>query len=328
MRRRFLLLMVFLLPVFLGNACVRKPARPPALTPVTFQLQWTHTAANCGYYAAALKGFYAEEGISLVFLEGGFKKDSLAPVLDGAAQFAEGPPENLIQLRSQGKTAKAVAVIYRRSPVVFMSKSALGITHPRQFKGKTIRIAPGAIPTLRSLMAKMGIRPGEYREVNLPSDPKAFATGEVPVWGGYLNVMAVAFQNAGEKLNIIYPDDYGVHGYARALVATDDLIRRDPGLVKRFLRATLKGWDYAVEHPEEAAAMVKAFDPRADDRLENQIMLLTLPLVNTGEDRIGWMKPEAWAGMEKTLREQGALENPVDVREVYTNSFIEEIPRP
>jgi hypothetical protein len=54
-------------------------------------------------------------------------------------------------------------------------------------------------------------------------------------------------------------------------------------------------------------------------------MIASLPLVNTGEDFIGWMKPEVWAGMEHTLREQHVLTDPVELEQVYTLQFLEEI---
>jgi len=54
---------------------------------------------------------------------------------------------------------------------------------------------------------------------------------------------------------------------------------------------------------------------------------LRLPLVNTGEDHIGWMTPEIWAGMETILRQQGVLEAPLDVTAVYTTRFLEAIYR-
>jgi NitT/TauT family transport system substrate-binding protein len=53
-------------------------------------------------------------------------------------------------------------------------------------------------------------------------------------------------------------------------------------------------------------------------------MTASLPLVNTGEDHIGWMKPEIWTGMAQTLREQGVLTQTVDVTQVYTMQFLEE----
>jgi hypothetical protein len=51
----------------------------------------------------------------------------------------------------------------------------------------------------------------------------------------------------------------------------------------------------------------------------------SLPLVNTGENYIGWMKPEIWAGIEKALREQNVLTQPLDVTQVYTLQFVKEV---
>jgi NitT/TauT family transport system substrate-binding protein len=96
-------------------------------------------------------------------------------------------------------------------------------------------------------------------------------------------------------------------------------------LVLQFLRATLKGWTWAVENPGQVGALVVKYQPDADAKLETAKMTASLPLVNTGEDFIGWMRPEVWAGMEKTLREQGVLTNTLEVEQVYTQQFLEEI---
>jgi hypothetical protein len=70
---------------------------------------------------------------------------------------------------------------------------------------------------------------------------------------------------------------------------------------------------------------VKKYAPQADVKLEYLRMVASLPLVNTGEDFIGWMSPEVWAGMQKTLFEQKVLSAEVDVTQVYTTQFLETI---
>ena len=104
-----------------------------------------------------------------------------------------------------------------------------------------------------------------------------------------------------------------------------DFIASHPDLVTRFLRATLKGWTYAIENPDKIGPMVQKYKPKADPGLENAEMMASLPLVNTGEDHIGWMKPEVWAGMEKTLRAQGVLTESLDITQVYTLQFLQEV---
>jgi hypothetical protein len=80
-----------------------------------------------------------------------------------------------------------------------------------------------------------------------------------------------------------------------------------------------------VENPTSIGAYVQKYNPEADPTLENDKMTASIPLVNTGEDFIGWMKPEVWAGMEQTLREQGVLTNKLDIAQVYTTQFVNEI---
>ncbi|MCJ7432456.1 MAG: ABC transporter substrate-binding protein, partial [Anaerolineales bacterium] len=227
--------------------------------------------------------------------------------------------------RAQGQPMRALSTIYRRSPVVFISLADSGITRPQDFAGKTIRVAPNVIPSLHAMMAKIGISPDQYTEVALPSDVAAFSTGEVPVWGVFIDGLAVLAPQAGYKINMIFPDDYGIHFYGHTIFATDDFIAQNPDLVRRFLRATLLGWDYIIQNLEKDGELVAIYNPNADVALENIRMDVMLPLVSTGEDHIGWMKPEIWAGMETTLREQGVLTAPLDVTQVYTLQFLQEI---
>lgn len=315
------LLWLISLAVLLG-ACGQPTDAP--LTPVTVQLLAPHNAAYAGFYAADQKGLYAAEGLSVIFLEGGPNIDYLTPVINGSAQFGVAGADALLLARAEGKTVRAVATIYRRSPQVYVALADSGIKRPQDFAGKVIRVGTYLAP-LHAMTTRVGVQPDQYTEVVLPSDIEAFASGEVPVWGMYSTNFLVVIQQAGYKVNIINPDDYGVHFYADSIFTTDEMIDKNPDLVRRFLRATLKGWNYAVENPEGIGALVLEYAPKADPELENAKMIASIPLVNTGEDYIGWMKSEVWAGMEKTLRELGELTAALDVTQVYTMQFLEEI---
>jgi NitT/TauT family transport system substrate-binding protein len=311
--------------LFFLVAC--RPANPPVLatTPITVQLSFLHQAEFAGFYAAEQLGYFAAEGLKVTFLEGGPEVDFITPVVNGTALFGVAQPADVILARSDGKALQSIAVIYRRSPIVFFALSASGITRPQDFVGKNIRTTITVDQTLRAMMAKVGVRPDQYQIMHLPSDIELFASGEVPVWSGFVNVFALEVERAGYKLNYIYPDDYGIHFYGDILITTDDLIAKDPDLVQRFTRAALKGWVYAVENPTSVGAFVKNYKLDADEALEVANMTASLPFINTGEDFIGWMKPEIWAGMEETLREQGVLKNSLDLEDVYTMQFLDGI---
>ena len=306
-------------------ACGPTVAPTPALTRITVQLRWTHEAQFGGFYAADQNGYYSAEGLAVTFVQGGPVIDLLTPVLDGTAQFGVAGADELILARAAGKPLRAIATTYRRSPIVFFALADSGITRPQDFVGKTIRVVPGQAPTFHAMMARVGISPDQYTEVVLPSDLALFAAGEADVWTAYLTSMVVTVQRAGYKLNIVFPDDYGVHFYADTIFAADDLIATNPGLVLRFLRATLKGWRYAIEDPAVIGPMVARSRPDADVELETAKMTASLPLVHTGEDHIGWMRAEVWQGMHDILLEQGILAGPVDVDKVYTMEFLQTI---
>jgi NitT/TauT family transport system substrate-binding protein len=306
------------------SAC--SPAAPQAaLTPITIQFSWFHQAEFAGFYAAEQLGYYAEEGFDASFIEGGPDVDFIAPVAEGMAQFGVAQPANLILSRAEGLPVRSIAAIYRRSPIVFVSHADSRITRPQDFVGKKIRSAVTLDQTLRALMTRLEIPPDQYEVVHLPGDVSLFASREIPVWAGFINVFVVEVQRAGYDINLIYPDDYGIHFYGDVLITSDQLIEENPELVRRFTRATLKGWTYAVENPDSIGAIVKKYKVDADEAVENTKMTASLPLVNTGEDFIGWIKPQVWENMAITLREQGTLTKAVDITQVYTLQFLQEI---
>jgi len=323
-RARKLVTVSITLCVALGlSACARQLNRAP--TPITVQLKWLHNAQFAGFYAAEQKGYYAAEGLAVTFVEGGPGIDVLPPVLGGTAHLGVAGASELIPARAEGKPLHAIAALYRRNPHVYFALASSGVTRPQDFAGKQIRSVSDGPVILHAMMARVGIRRDQYTEVALPSDVALFASGQVPVWGAYLTALVLAIQRAGHQINIIYPDDYGVHFYGDVLFTTDDLIAKNPELVRRFLRATLKGWTYAVENPTAIGPMVARYKSDADPDLEVAQMTSSIPFVNTGEDHIGWMKPEVWAGMEKTLREQGVLTKPAEIEQVYSMQFLQEI---
>lgn len=314
-----------LLFLLMLSACAPKDTPAPALQPITVQLAWTHQSQFAGMYAADQMGYFADEGLAVSFIEGGANYDKLAPVLNGEAQFGVGGADEILLARSEGMPLKAVATIFRLNPVVFVSLAEKNITTPQEFVGKTIRASANVKPTLNAMMAKLEIDPDQYTAVDAPSDLEMFSSGEIPIWGIFRNSFAVTIIDAGYKINIVYPDDYGVHFYADSIFTTDDLIFSDPDLVLRFTRAALKGWTYAIENPEEMPEMVKQYNPNANPEVELERMYATVHLVYTGKDYIGWMDPVVWKDMEKTLREQGLIAQPLDAMQAYSAQFIEEI---
>lgn len=308
---------------FIVSGC-ETVSSPSELTPISVQLDWLHSAQFAGFYAADQNGEYTREGLDVTFIQGGPNIDPLTPVLDGTAQFSMIGGDVLIPARAEGKPLQAVATILRRDPFVFFSLADSGITRPEDFVGKKILIRSSAHPRLYTMMARVDIPTDAFTEIS-SGDFTALYTGEIDVASGFVTNEVLRAQQSGHELNIIYLDDYGVHFYSGTLFTTDDFIATTPELVTRFLRATFQGWTYAIENPENIGAMVLKYNPDADSAFETAKMIASLPFVNTGEDHVGWMTAEVWQQMGQTLRDQGILTQPLDINEVYTLQFLQQI---
>ena len=295
---------------------------------VKVQLKWVHQSQFAGFYVAQEQGDYARENLKVTFLEGGQGIDLAQRVLSGEADFGVMAPEDILCKCSECQPLVAIAAIYRRSAVVFAAMADSGIERPVDFIGKTVAAGGenGAVRDFnlefRALMKQLGL---DSSAVNLiPYDPtySGFYSGEVQVTPCFSTGGLIKFREKGLKLNLIWPADYGVHFYSDTLAVAQQTISDHPDLVRRFLRATLNGWRKAVEDPDAAVAVVMKYAKGTDPEMQKKMMEALLPLVHTGENRIGWMTPDRWDGMYRMLFDQGILAAPFDVRNAYTLEFL------
>jgi len=329
MKRIFCSSAVLLFTGFILFGC--GPSQPKK-TPdeVKLQLKWVHQAQFAGFYMAQEKGYYAKENIRVTFLEGGRDMDIAQRVVSGQADFGVLTPEFIFMKRSQGASLTAIAAIYRRSAVVFAAMADSGIVRPSDFIGKTVATGdPGGSQDFElqfyAMMKRLGLAASKVKVV--PYDPAyaAFYNGKVEVTPCYSTGGLIRIRQKGLKLNLIWPSDYGIHFYSDTLSTTERLISEKPDLVTRFLRATLKGWQDAIEDYRQAVTVTLKHALIKDPELQTTMMEAMLPLVHTGEDRIGWMKAEVWQGMYQILLEQRLLTGPFDIDQAYTLRFLNEI---
>ena len=134
---------------------------------------------------------------------------------------------------------------------------------------------------------------------------------------------AVQARMDGHEVNEIFLGDYGILMYVNPIFAAGQLVREQPDLVERFVRATLKGYQYAVEHPDEMPELAAQYDDTLDMVHQRESMHSEVPLIDTGDAPIGTMDEAVWQSTQETLLEQGLISAEVDLNEVYTNEFVE-----
>ncbi|MBT6426964.1 MAG: ABC transporter substrate-binding protein, partial [Rhodospirillaceae bacterium] len=260
--RRFTILVLKMLTIA-AAFFLAATAKAGGLENVTFKMGWWHEQTYAGFYAAEREGRYSTGGLRVTFIEGGPGANSLAALSAGKAHFATSTASAILNARAKGARIKAIACFYRRSPLAFAAKPGSGIRHPRDFAGKTIRVAKHSVQILHAMTARFGLSDDAYQVVHTRELDK-FHDGEIDVFGGYLPGAILSAQKVMPDLIIIHPDNFGVHTYHNCLTTTEELLQKYPDLVRQFLAASVWGWKFVVANPSEVSALVLANNPKAN----------------------------------------------------------------
>lgn len=292
------------------------------LTPVVVQLRWMHQAQFAGMYAADQQGLYRRAGLDVQFVEGGQGKDVIAAVTSGQATFGVAGGLGVLQARADGEAIQAVAAIYRRSPEAFVTLRSSNIHGPQDFTGKRISREPGDVALLHAMTRAVGVDPSAYTEVDSADNIADLVAGRTDVINAFLMNEPDRLRAMGHEVSVFSPDDYGVHSYADVLVTTDDEITTNPATVRSFVEATVAGWQHAIDNPGDVAALVQRYNPEADAPHETRFMAISRPLINTGEDSIGVMRPAVWQEMSQLLQRENLTPPDFDPTAAYDTSFV------
>ena len=246
-------ILIWLLICLNSNSSFSVPLQnPSAQEKVTLQLKWFHQFQFAGFYAAKEQGYYAEEGLDVDILERSTEKDLVKQVTSGEVDFAVGDT-GILSYYARGEPIVALAAIFQHNPLVFVSKQSSGIISPYEMQGKKIMfdsVGAGDAP-LRALLA----------ETNFTFIKHSFNTDDlindkVDVISAYLSNEPFYFKEKGVKINIINPQNYGIDFYGDLLFTSQQQVNSHPERVEKFRKATLKGWQYALDHPEQLIELI------------------------------------------------------------------------
>ena len=298
--------------------------KDPGDNTVTVQLKWHHQTQFAGLYVAEAKGYYRAEGLKVTHRQ--WKVGDPSPVdqvANGSAEFGITSQSQFLIEREKGAKIVAIAAVYQRSPVTFFSLKKSGIKHPRDFAGKTVAFAPTHEVALKAVLKRFGMDLKDLKRAPYGFDLAPFYKGETAVWAGYVMNQPVDARLAGYDVSVIFPDDYGVHGYDDILFASEDLIRRKPALVEKWLRGALRGWRYAIEHSDEATTITLAQSDALKRDKQAAMLLASIPLIHTGERPLGWMTHEVWQSAAELLHENRILTRVPPIESLFTTAFVE-----
>lgn len=251
-----------------------QPASSPSLERVTLQLKWLHQFQFAGYYAAQARGFYRDEGLDVTIKEGGGRMSQLAEVLAGRAQFAVGDADLLVA-RIKGQPIVAMAALFQHSPYVLLSRADSGIRSPHDLVGKKVMLSgdQGEIQ-MRAMLQSEGIAPSLVTMLPQTWNLEDLIEGRVDAMSAYATVEPGQLARRGVEAVMMRSADFGVDFYGDILFTSEEEAERKPERTEAFLRASLRGWVYALEHRAEIADLILAL-PGARERGLTRESLLT-----------------------------------------------------
>ncbi len=227
-----------------------------ALQPVTLQLKWFHQFQFAGYYAALHKGFYSDEGLDVTIKPGGPDVHVDTEVLSGRADFGVLASE-LIEKRATGDPLVLLSVIMQHSTRAIIVRANSGINGPADLFGKKLMINLNEDAEFKAMFVAEGL---SYEKLSvIPKDKTAnskFIEGTIDGLNGSIGNQPFLFRKRDIAVKTIRPINYGIDFYGDSVFTSEDYLNNHPEQVKKFRRATLKGWDYALSNIEEIVDLI------------------------------------------------------------------------
>lgn len=314
--------------------CAPKPAAPAPesvapveLKKVTVLLDWTPNTNHTGLYVAKDLKYYEEEGLEVEIIqpsEGG----AADLVAADQAQFGVSYQEQVTFARTAETPLpiKAIAAVIQHNTSGFASFKEKNITTPKDFENHTYGGwgSPMEEATLKAIMAADGADYSKMKTADIGSMDffAAQSTGIDFSWIFY-GWDGIAAELKNTPINYIKMTDYdtALDYYTPVLITSDKLISEDPELVKNFLRATKKGYEYCIAEPEKSGEILIANAPELDKTL---VLASQKYLADeyAADGTWGVMKESVWQDYAKWLEDRKLIPVPLKTAEAYTNDYL------
>lgn len=320
------LLLALLAGVITG--CRPAPAAAPETLSMVFMAGYKPQAnlPFVGVYVAQEKGFFQEENLAVQIEHSPGRGEHLQMVASGKVQVTTQDAAVMLQRRADpGLPLVSIALIGQRGQQAFAALQSSGLVEPKDWEGHTVGYKGTPPPDLTALLLAAGADPAKIELVNVGFDPRLLTEGKVDVYPVFKSNEPYLIESWGYALTLWDPADYGVPSLGLTYVTSEATLAGQPETLRRFLRASLRGIDYARSHPEEAVqAVLKYTGPETDP--DHMRFMLEAELADADSDLtrangLGWQSAEQWQALADMLRQNGVLAD-IDVNKAFTNDLL------
>lgn len=288
--------------LLIATAANSQDSEPQALDNVTLQLRWVPQAQFIGYYVADTLGFYEQEGVSVSIVPGGPGVNPVESLSDGSVDVAVEWLSSALGSRELGHSPVNIAQIFQRSSLVIICKKERGIISTEDLINKTISVWDGSSSLgltrwLTSLERQYGrdartIKVKQQEEIMTSWAEQSTDCISATSYNEYWQLL-----NAGlplDEARIFRLDNFESNLLEDGLYVDQERLK-DPqfiDVVTRFTRASLSGWEYAVERPAEALEILLQRFPHLDRLHQTRMVTEIIRLINSPNQPIGRLAVE------------------------------------
>lgn len=316
-------------------------ANAQQMTAVT-QLGWLRIGEYAPILMAEAKGFFKEEGIDHKTVDGGPGKNPIPLVAVGRAQFGLATNGMMVvtaRLAKDPVDVVAIGTLFQRAPSAYLSIAApdAPAPKPKDMEGKTVGVQNGSEFMFHAFTKKNGVDESKVKLVQVNATVEPLMVGKIDFFSGW--VVNQTYQIEQESAKPDAPPtvkgktwkamrfaEYGIPAYTDVIFTSSDLLKKNPELVRRYLKAVAKGLQYVIDHPDESAELLAKFPGQIEDanklkwrfKLQNPLM----HGADTDKNGLLWMNPAIWDQMIGFLKDGDQIPRVVPASDVMTDAYI------
>jgi NitT/TauT family transport system substrate-binding protein len=311
-------------------ACLSRPAVGQGLAKVNFGTNWLAQAEQGGWYQAVADGTFRRLGLDVTIVQGGPQSNNRMLLPTGKLDFYIGG--NMLQAFSavqEGIPTQMVAAIFQKEPQVLLAHPDQGYERFEDLKkSRSIFVSKESLASFYQWMiVEHGFAETQVKPYTFSAAP--FLADKASVMQGYLSSEPVAIERAtGIKPKVFLLADYGFDTYSTLIETRNELVEKQPDLVRRFVDASIIGWyNYLYGDPSAANALIRKDNPEMGDFMiaEGIRLMKGYGIVDSGDaltHGIGAMTDARMGSFFGKMVKAGLFRAELDIRKSYTLQFV------
>ena len=299
-----------------------------ALDKVSFGTDWKAEAEYGGFYQAVATGIYKKHDLDVDLRQGGPQINHSQLLAAGRLEFNIGNSFTALNFAKENIPMLAIAAFFQKDPQVLIAHADVGNDSLAALKGKPIMIGSDTrVSSWLFLKAKFGYTDDQIRPYNFTVAP--FLADKNAVQQGFLSSEPFVIAQQGVKPKVFLLADSGYNAYSMVLQTSQKLVSQNPGLVQRFVDASIEGWySYLYGDPSPANAMIKKDNPEmTDDLIAYGIAKMKeYGIVDSGDAKqvgIGAMTDARWKAFFDVMAGQKLYPADMKYQQGFTTRFVD-----